>query len=169
MRKLLGKAYVKDDGSGYYPYSIKVVTGFCANGRAKTQDLGMAFEDIKKANDYCNWYNKQYFDQTEDGCQCFTCRNSDNEDMIFGYYMGQIEVMLSGLRVFKELKIKCGKLEEKTPEGEYACLRWNLQETLALCGELVKKMYRGNIIRRHNKDNFKELYKNAIKELENKG
>ena len=72
-------------------------------------------------------------------CDCFTCRNRDNDDILMAYYQGYAEATRSELNALKEAGIKRGSIGDDGLPGEYACAEYNYQTTLCLLHDLRKK------------------------------
>ena len=72
-------------------------------------------------------------------CDCFTCRNRDNDDVLMAYYQGYADALKSEINALKEAGIQQGSIGDKGLEGEYACAVLNYQETMCLLQELQEK------------------------------
>ena len=92
-------------------------------------------------------------------CNCFLCRNSDNNDMLFGYLFAQIEEYIYLLNLLLKMNVHVGSIGDKDLGGEMAALEYNLIGSLDYLEEIINRMK--NKISKENKEEFKKIFEKA--------
>jgi hypothetical protein len=92
------------------------------------------------------------------GCQCFTCRHSDEPRVIAGYLQGYIDASNWFINWAEKNNVKIGYLGEDTLEGIYAEMLCNRDESECLLSDMPnieEDIEKGNLLweRRKRKRN----------------
>lgn len=76
------------------------------------------------------------------GCQCFTCRNKDNKDRVFGYETGYYEACKSAFDMLKNLGYKPTSVTDYKQNigGIMAVIECNMGEAGEISIELDKEL-----------------------------
>lgn len=72
----------------------------------------------------------------EKKCECFTCRNSGNPELLEAYYTGQVEALKPVLESLKRNGIKKGRVEDQNLEGLLACVDYEYNA----CGTYLEEV-----------------------------
>lgn len=70
------------------------------------------------------------------GCQCFTCRHSDEPRVVAGYLQGYIDASDWFLNWAKNNKIPMGSIADNDLSGIVAQMRCNRDDSYCLLGDL---------------------------------